>query len=351
MDFEIKDGVLVKYNGSNPDIIIPSDVTAIDVNAFINNKFLKSVIITENVTVIGAGAFSECANLEKITISEGVTKINAFAFSECANLKKIVIPEGVTIISESAFENCCNLEKIVIPEGVTTIGDSAFKNCYNLKKIVIPNSVTTIGDLAFCDCYNLEKIVIPESVTEIGGSAFACTEWLENKTATEKNFVAVNGIVIQAADEDNIEESVNLEGIKEIKGYIFWGFAQIKEFVIPDGLKIGDSAFVTENDFNICLKHDDFSVNIQINKSEMIKDKVKFTERTESLFKFIGAGTEQRELLFDNLELPEYRYPIAVFMANAYKSEFFHTFVNVHFEKIIQYAENNDPDLLKLISR
>ena len=303
MDFEIKDGVLVKYNGSNPDIIIPSDVTAIDVNAFINNKFLKSVIITENVTVIGACAFSECSNLKKI----------------------------------------------VIPEGVTTIGDSAFKNCYNLKKIVIPNSVTTIGDLAFCDCYNLEKIVIPESVTEIGGSAFACTEWLENKTATEKNFVAVNGIVIQAADEDNIEESVNLEGIKEIKGYIFWGFAQIKEFVIPDGLKIGDSAFVTENDFNICLKHDDFSVNIQINKSEMIKDKVKFTERTESLFKFIGAGIEERESLFNRLEIPEYRYPLAVFMANAYDSEFFQTFVNVHLEKIIQYAENNDPDLLKFI--
>ncbi|MDE6672167.1 MAG: leucine-rich repeat domain-containing protein [Ruminococcus sp.] len=282
MGFEIKDGVLVKYTGNEPDVIIPSDVTAIGEEAFEDNRNIKSVIITGNVTSIG---------------------------------------------------NC------------------AFYGCQNLEEIVIPEGVTTIGDLAFCDCYNLEKIVIPESVTEIGGSAFACTEWLENKTATEKNFVAVNGIVIQAADEDNIEESVNLEGIKEIKGYIFWGFAQIKEFVIPDGLKIGDSAFVTENDFNICLKHDDFSVNIQINKSEMIKDKVKFTERTESLFKFIGAGHERKEILFDDLEIPQYRYPIALFMANAYDSEFFKAFVDMHFEKILEYAKNNDPDLLKFIGR
>ena len=107
---------------------------------------------------------------------------------------------------------------------------------------------------------------------------------------------------------------------------------------------------MTENDFNICLKHDDFSVNIQINKSEMIKDKVKFTERTESLFDFIGAGIEERESLFNRLEIPEYRYPIAVFMANVYDSEFFRAFVDVHFEKIKEYAQNNAPDLLKFIS-
>ena len=285
MNFVIKNGVLVKYNGKNPDVIIPSCVTAIGEEAFRDNNFLKSVIITGNVTAIG----------------------------------------------DRAFENCYYLEKITISKGVTIIGRSAFENCYNL-----------------------EEIVIPESVTKIGNNAFLSTKWIRNKIATEKNFVAVNGIPIVSAN--NIEESVNLEGIKEIYSGIFRWFHQIKEFVIPDGIKIGYNAFLIGNDFNICLKHDDFSVNIPVKASEIENFRgkkgiyeMRFYARTESLFKFIGAGHERKEILFDDLEIPEYRDPLAVFMAVSYESEFFRTFVDVHFEKIQEYAKNNAPDLLKFI--
>ncbi|MDE5860828.1 MAG: leucine-rich repeat domain-containing protein, partial [Ruminococcus sp.] len=274
MNFEIKDGVLVKYTGNTPDVIIPSDVTA---------------------------------------------------------------------IGESAFEDCKNLEKIEIPKSVTKIGEFAFLQCDSLRKIVIPESVTTIDGFAFDSCYNLNEIVIPESVTTIGDGAFDVTKWLENKMATEKNVVIVNGIVISRAN--NIEESVNLEGVKEILTGIFLNCNEIKEFIVSDGTKIGFNAFFTRNTFNICLKHDDFSVNIPVKESEI--ESYWFTERTQSLFDFIGAGLAQKELLFDELEIPEYRYPIALFMANAYDSEFFKAFVDVHFEKIREYAKNNDHDLLK----
>ncbi|MBD5159367.1 MAG: leucine-rich repeat domain-containing protein [Ruminococcus sp.] len=287
MNFDIKDGVLVKYNGKNPDVIIPSCVTKIGEEAFGDNYNIKSVIITGNVTAIG----------------------------------------------DRAFANCYYLEKIVIQEGVITIGRSAFENCYQL-----------------------EEIVIPESVTKIGNNAFFNTKWIRDKGATEKSFVAVNGIAI--ARIYDIEESVNLEGIKVIHSRFFENCIHIKEFVVSDGIKIGYKAFFTGNDFNICLKHDDYSVNIPVKVSEIEYFRGKkgicerrFYARTESLFKFIGAGTEQRELLFDDLEIPEYRYPLAVFMANVYDSEFFKAFIDVHFEKIQEYAKNNDPDLLKLISR
>lgn len=278
MDFEIKDGVLVKYNGSNPDVIIPSDVTA---------------------------------------------------------------------IGESAFEDCKNLEKIEIPKSVTKIGEFAFLHCDNFRKIVIPESVTTIDDFAFDSCYNLNEIVIPESVTTIGDGAFDVTKWLENKMATEKNVVIVNGIVISRAN--NIEESVNLEGVKEILTGVFLNCNEIKEFIVSDGTKIGTNAFFTGNTFNICLKHNDFSVNIPVKESEI--ESYWFNERTESLFDFIGADIAEKELLFNELEIPEYRYPIAVFMANVYESEFFKAFVDMHFEKMLEYAKNNDPDLLKFIGR
>ncbi|MDE5834562.1 MAG: leucine-rich repeat domain-containing protein, partial [Ruminococcus sp.] len=265
MDFKIKDGVLVKYTGNTPDVIIPSDVTA---------------------------------------------------------------------IGESAFEDCKNLEKIEISKSVTKIGEFAFLHCDNLRKIVIPESVTTIDDFAFDSCYNLNEIVIPESVTTIGDGAFDVTKWLENKMATEKNVVIVNGIVISRAN--NIEESVNLEGVKEILTGIFLNCNEIKEFIVSDGTKIGCNAFFTGNTFNICLKHNEFSVNILVKESEI--ESYWFNERTESLFDFIGAGIEQKESLFDDLEILEYRYPLALFMANAYESEFFRAFVDMHFEKILEYA-------------
>lgn len=255
MNFDIKDGVLVKYNGSNPDVIIPSCVTAIGKEAFASKYFLKSVIITRNVIVV--------------------------------------------------------------------------------------------GDRAFCGCRNLEKIVISKGVNTIGCNAFSDTKWLANKKATAKNVVVVNGIAIARAN--TIYESVNLKSVSEIHPDIFRGYYGIKEFVISDGTEIGYNALFTGSNFNICLKHNNFYINIPINRSEIQYNS--FNKRTTSLFNFIGADMEQAEILFDDLEIPQYRYPIALFMSNAYKSEFFKTFIKVHLNDIIRYAENNDPDLLKLISR
>lgn len=270
MNFEIKDGVLKKYYGSTPDVIIPSRVTKIGASAFAGNGHLKSVIITGNVK----------------------------------------------IIDMQAFEYCCNLENVIILEGVTTIKYGAFSRCINLN-----------------------EIVIPESVMEIQCNVFTETKWLENKKVTEKDAVIINGIAIEKAY--NIGESVNLEGVKEIQTELFRECNQIKEFIISDNVKIYENALFTGNDFNICLKSNIMYVNISIKKSQMI-----YYER---LFSFIGSNMEGKEYLFDDLKIPEYRYPLAVFMANSYESEFFRTFIDVHLKEILEYAEKNAPNLLRFI--
>ncbi|MDE6796614.1 MAG: leucine-rich repeat domain-containing protein [Ruminococcus sp.] len=211
---------------------------------------------------------------------------------------------------------------------------------------MITGNVTVIGNSAFYGCRNLEKIVISKSVDTIGYNAFYDTKWLANKKATAKNVVVVNGIAIARAN--NIYESVNLKSVKEIHPDIFRGYYGIKEFVISDGTEIGDNALFTGSNFNICLKHNNFYINIPINRSEIQWNS--FNKRTTSLFDFIGEDMEQAEILFDDLEISQYRYPIALFMANAYKSEFFKTFIKVHLNDIIRYAETNNPDLLKLIN-
>ncbi|MEE3404828.1 MAG: leucine-rich repeat domain-containing protein, partial [Acutalibacteraceae bacterium] len=74
-DFVIENGVLVKYSGTEGDVIIP-----------------------DGITEIGTAAFEDCATLESITIPEGVTKIGTAAFEYCAALGRIVIPDSVTEI-------------------------------------------------------------------------------------------------------------------------------------------------------------------------------------------------------------------------------------------------------------
>ena len=59
-DFEIKNGVLVKYTGAGGDVVIPDGVTGIGDHAFSQCKSLTSVTIPDGVTSIGDCAFLGC---------------------------------------------------------------------------------------------------------------------------------------------------------------------------------------------------------------------------------------------------------------------------------------------------
>jgi len=216
-DFIIKDGILVKYNGTDSDIIIPDSVTNISDFAFLSCKSLTSIIIPDGVTSIDSCAFYDCTNLESINIPNSVTEIgvNVFestallenqiketvryvdtwvvncdisateviikdgtkgiagdTFSGCISLTSVTIPNSVTNIGESAFENCTSLTSVIIPNSVTNIGKAAFENCDSLQNIVIPNSVTNIGSFAFYKCKSLQSIIIPDSITSIEWNGF-----------------------------------------------------------------------------------------------------------------------------------------------------------------------------------
>mgnify|MGYP002513174718 CR=1 FL=1 len=61
-EFEIKDGVLVKYKGDNKDIVIPEGVTHIGEKAFYNCSFIESITIPKSLKSIGEKAFSGDTN-------------------------------------------------------------------------------------------------------------------------------------------------------------------------------------------------------------------------------------------------------------------------------------------------
>ncbi|SCZ79727.1 leucine-rich repeat protein [Pseudobutyrivibrio xylanivorans] len=90
-DFEIKDGVLVRYLGNDKEVVIPDGVTTIGEYAFCNNDYIEIVVISNSVESIQESAFGNCSSLREVTIPQSVTYIDDMApFDECP-LEKVYV--------------------------------------------------------------------------------------------------------------------------------------------------------------------------------------------------------------------------------------------------------------------
>ena len=91
-EFEVVDGVLVRYNGAGGDVVIPSvddegdRIVAIGKEAFKGNTAITSVVIPEGITEIGEYACEGCIALVEVDIPESVTRIRKGAFKGCSKL-------------------------------------------------------------------------------------------------------------------------------------------------------------------------------------------------------------------------------------------------------------------------
>lgn len=114
-DMEVKrgdDGVytLVKYNGTDSHVTVPS-----------------------RIDIIARYAFQDNQSIEEVTIKNGVKNIGWFAFSGCTNLKTVTIPKSVTEIGQYAFWN----------SGIETVyykgSESDWSNVYKFAAFWSPN--------------------------------------------------------------------------------------------------------------------------------------------------------------------------------------------------------------------
>ena len=168
--FTIQDGVLLKYIGKEPDVVIPDEVTEIATNAIWRRNYAKNIVIPPSVKKLQPYALAECKSLEKLVIQADIKVIPEGLCNSCANLREVVLPEGITEIGKKAFHNCISLKEIVLPKGITTIGETAFYNC-PLFHVTIPESIKVIEDSAFRGA-PLQEIELPEGIESIGWSAF-----------------------------------------------------------------------------------------------------------------------------------------------------------------------------------
>ena len=196
---------IVWYDGTAPNIIVPSSIGDFPVIRIGNNAFFKSrniiqnVVIENGITIIEENAFYACDKLKSITFPDSITRIgeNAFgkcssleevnmtdkaavnirdgAFEDCTSLKQIELSNRATVLS-SVFARCTSLETVKLPAVYGEIPYKIFSGCTNLKNIEIPIYVNKIGDYAFENCTGLTALTIPKEVTTIGENAFSgCT--------------------------------------------------------------------------------------------------------------------------------------------------------------------------------
>lgn len=160
-DFKIENGVLKKYNGYDPYVVIPSFVSSVGKAAFANNKKIKSVFVPSSVTKIGAEAFSGCEKLETVVLSDNIKHLLADTFKECKLLKRINL-NNITAIGKRCFMGCVKLEKINA-FALTKVDDEAFSYCISLKNTDFISNLLQIGGRAFERCsmnyITLEKCV------------------------------------------------------------------------------------------------------------------------------------------------------------------------------------------------
>ncbi|MBR4711297.1 MAG: leucine-rich repeat domain-containing protein [Clostridia bacterium] len=138
-------------------------------------------VIPEWTLEIGDAAFRECSRLWGVTIPYGVTAIGDGAFAFCDKLRQIEIPASVTGIGRQAFV-MSGISELTIPAGVKSIGASAFFSCPYLSDVTIAGGVTRIGNGAFAFCRVLHRVTIMDGVSAIGDGAFGDCRQLKEVT-------------------------------------------------------------------------------------------------------------------------------------------------------------------------
>ncbi|MBR5420117.1 MAG: leucine-rich repeat domain-containing protein [Lachnospiraceae bacterium] len=229
-DFNVVDGVLYSYNGTDAKLLIPDSVEKVANSAFEGNSFIQELSFSPSVTEIGDCAFKNCTALRSVSIPDSVTKLGDSAFwgcpllssvslgaglrdfgcgvfSDCESLGTVIlssantyltvsdsaifnkemtrlyqyldgalygsygVPGNVEFIDRYAFWGADRLQAVSVP-GMKQIPDYAFAGCPNLRSVVLQIPTYEICVKAFSGCPNLAQVVMPESVGRIHETAF-----------------------------------------------------------------------------------------------------------------------------------------------------------------------------------
>jgi len=177
-EFEVDDDgyfcTLVKYAGTNANVVIPNGITEIGRDAFRGNAFIENVTIPNTVKSIEPLAFCDCKNLKTVNMSDKLFSIHHSAFMRCTSLYKITIPDSVKEVGYHTFDGCTSLTDVVLPKKFYNIVYAMFQDCHSLININIPDNLHAIDSAAFRNCKSLTTLdFFNTQIGDIENNAFS----------------------------------------------------------------------------------------------------------------------------------------------------------------------------------
>lgn len=270
-DFSIAGDTLVKYNGTDAEVVIPADkgILHIGEGAFKDNDTMTKVVLPETILSIGASAFENCSRLtENVTIY--AAEIGDRAFAECVLLQGVTLrsPKSGSVefeVGAEAFRNCgTELTKrftfTFSGERVVSLGDKAFAGSA-LGDLAVTNGLRRIGSEVFAGS-SLSYFVFSDEIDldalEVTGTPFSGVEL--KIVVNSMKYTSKDGGIFNASKTKLYFVSSSAKGeftlpnvVSSVKEYAFYGSRLQKVTLNANLVTLGKNVFanssITEIDF------------------------------------------------------------------------------------------------------
>ena len=183
--FDIRGGVLRKYNGAAREVEIPASVTAIGPEAFRGSDLVR-VTLPPSLRKIGPMAFAESRRLEKVEGLFYAETIEAYAFYGCRMLRELDL-SGAFSLGEGAFARCPRLEKVTGLDKAAEIPPFAFTNDTSLGELHLEGA-ERIGPSALAGCDSLKRIYVSEKALRAKEKSTGSESWCSYTSASSNMF-------------------------------------------------------------------------------------------------------------------------------------------------------------------
>lgn len=258
-DFDVRDGVLVKYSGSDTSVNIPDTVYAVGASAFAGNTKISSVTLSSRVYSVGERAFYGCTSLGTVSGGANVSEVGDLAFKGTPYLERST--DKYFMLGSVLLWYNGTADIVSIPTRCTAVASYAFMRCDYLTSFTAYEGLISIGTGAFYGCSKLSTVNLPSTVSTVGAYAFDGTPYLsslgEFAVAGDGVLMKYNGTDTQVKIPDNVKRiaphaffsskmtKVSIpQSVYSVDSYAFADCVGLSQIEFNDGLiNIGDGAF------------------------------------------------------------------------------------------------------------
>ncbi len=263
--FEISDGVLVRYNGTEKRVQVSSDVKSIGEWAFEGD--FDEIDLPESVERVSRNAFGGKAHVKSIVI-HGDTVFEKGAFS-AAKLPDFNEKDGCIYLgcSEHPYLSLMGvsdptLEEILLHPECRSISGGAFDNAKEAKRVVISDNVTRVDKGALVFYSKMKKLEIGSGLPMSEDDLSELNRTVRITLSPNNPYLKQVGKNILTADGKTLLFGAAApvpEGVVTIGRCAFMGARKLGDIQLPEGVEtIGKYAFgntdITSINFPSTLK-------------------------------------------------------------------------------------------------